>query len=677
MRNAAIMFLILTLSICAQANRTAADTRYIFFGDSLVDNGNSYTATDILLGVPSPSDSHCVNGISNCPGRYSNGSNWTDLLAPTQYLYMQYYFSDDTAGSPCIENPSTTTVCSELAPPPLNYTGSLNFSFGASTSGDDRIFDGPTNVPGFLTQVDDLSYFFPSIEGTTAAVWTGGNDYSGFIFAPGYSPGNSNAISAGVDTVLGNIGSGLTKIANMGAYRTIVLNLIDLDKVPNFVYYLGGDDHLTSDLISLYSQHNAALPGLLKTLEANSGMNTVLVDTNAMYDDFRAKPELYGFTNITGNGENSTENGGACTNTAQTAQDMNCDKYLYWDGTHPTTRAHRYVAELIGATIQVVDEDGYRLGSLADAGIVMGRSISASIREEIEAWRTRRAAVGSVKYQSATVFAKAGFDAGSRRADAASANYQYLTESLAAGVYSVAGDDLMLGFYLGQSWLDGSFSGEGTFKNGGLHVGGMGAWQVGSLTASAQARIGSTSVTDIVRYTSFSALPVANSETDGFLASGDVELRWNSGLGDRSDVDFSGYIGLTGNTSQLTAFEEQDAAYLNMQVNNSTETLVELTAGASASVPLQVQNIETKLVGSVGYRIPVYNSGVVVNGSLSSEQDFEAKSEYGKGGSLEGAAHLFVSLPSDFLVTISTSGGYNASTGEYYLSPSFGLSKTF
>jgi phospholipase/lecithinase/hemolysin len=676
MKKAALILQILALSTCTQAGLAVAETRYIFFGDSLVDNGNSYIATDILLGVPSPSDLHCVDGISDCPGRYSNGANWTDLLAPTQYLYMQYYFSNDNNASPCIKNLATATECDKLQPPPVNYTGSLNFSFGASTSGDDRILNGPTHVPGFMTQVDDLSYFFPSIEGATAAVWTGGNDYSGFIFAQGYQPGSSEAISTEVDRVIANIESGLTAIADMKASHAIVLNLIDLDKVPNFVFFLAGNDPLTSDLISLYSQHNAALPSVLKSLEANSGIDTVLVDANAMYDDFRTRPELYGFRNITGDGFGN--GGGACTDVNQTQPDTaNCNEYLYWDGTHPTTMAHRYVAELINATVQIVEEDSHRFGSLADSGIVMGRHVSATVGQQVDSWRTGRARAGSARSKDTTFFAKAGFDTGSRQADAAPADYRYSTESLTAGVFSTVRDDLMLGFYLGQSWLDGSFSGEGTFKNGGLYVGGMGAWQVGSLTASAQARVGRTSVTDIVRNTSFSALPVANGETDGLLASGDVELRWSSGLGGRADLDFSGYIGLTGNTSQLTAFEEQDAAYLNMQVNGSTETLVELTAGASASVPLQVKNVETKLVSSVGYRMPIYNSGIVVDGSLSSKQDFEAKSGYGNGGSLEAATVLLVSLPSDFVVTMSTTGGYNTSTDEYYLSPSLGLSKTF
>jgi hypothetical protein len=87
-----ITLIALSASILFSVGAANASERYVFMGDSLVDNQNSFAFTTRLnnAGIP----------VAITPltppyfdGRFSNGINWTDRLASTQLTYADYYFS--------------------------------------------------------------------------------------------------------------------------------------------------------------------------------------------------------------------------------------------------------------------------------------------------------------------------------------------------------------------------------------------------------------------------------------------------------------------------------------------------------------------------------------------------------------------------------------------------------
>ena len=126
-------------------SRSQAQERYIFLGDSLVDNQNSFIGTTLI--TPN-------NIVPATPpyylGRFSNGPNWTDRLAPNQVYFMDYYFSNPD----CVaENTSKgiASLCGSTTDPGAQDGVSMNFAFGGARSGNE---DLPTLATSLQTALD-------------------------------------------------------------------------------------------------------------------------------------------------------------------------------------------------------------------------------------------------------------------------------------------------------------------------------------------------------------------------------------------------------------------------------------------------------------------------------------------------------------------------------------------
>lgn len=59
----------------------------------------------------------------------------------------------------------------------------------------------------------------------------------------------------------------------------------------------------------------------------------IQLDVNSLYREAITEPAKFGFTNVTN----------ACLNNVAVCD--NPDKFLFWDGIHPTTAGHRILAE--------------------------------------------------------------------------------------------------------------------------------------------------------------------------------------------------------------------------------------------------------------------------------------------------------------------------------------------
>jgi phospholipase/lecithinase/hemolysin/uncharacterized protein YhjY with autotransporter beta-barrel domain len=607
-----------------------ASDRYVFLGDSLTDNQNSYLFTDRL--------NEAGLGLAVTPrsppywhGRFSNGANWSDIVAPNQVYYADYYMSD----AQCLSENATVAgsgVCQSDDDPGPGAGSSLSFAFGGSKSGTETLLD----APGFLTVLDDLAAYEASgriadLSDAVFSIWTGGNDYSNYVTSTG-------GLSRGqiVAQTLDNIETGLRKIAALGARRAVVFNIFDLDKIPTFVADLGASGAATAE--TLATRHNAALPTRLDSVRADTGLDIVLVDVDAMYDDIFQNPSRYGFTNLTEGciDETTLTETGACSDAESAAAT------LYFDGTHPTTAAHGYIAELFEATIQAVDEDGGRMAALADSGLVHADQLMGAVRRQIDDWRIDSASGDPLEaaanplattIHDLSLYAVATNTLGTRTAKGDFAGYEYDSQGFIFGADyrpSTWGPPVVLGVTLGTATLDSSIHGGGAFDNQTYQVGLFAGLRRGALTLTAQYAAMYMTLDDISRDTSFSVLPTARSDTHGWAHTGELEARYDidaSLLG--QDLRIVPLARLSATRVDVDAFSERDAEFLNLSIDDSALDRVRSGLGLNLWSHIATKGGVLTPHATVAWEHNLVSPTWAVDGSLPSSQALSASTRAG------------------------------------------------
>jgi len=201
-----------------------------------------------------------------------------------------------------------------------------NFAYGGATTGSDRNF-----VPGLLTQVQShVKTHQKTHSNALYVVWAGANDY----------------LQGASSTTLPveNISRAIASLADVGAQKILVANLPDLGQLPT--------TRTTANsvrLSALTQAHNQGLRRSLKLSQQHSDIQIATLDANTLYREATANPAAFGFTNVI----SPCLAGSSCGSP---------DKFLFWDGIHPTTKAHRILGETAFAAIQ-------------DAGMVNSRSV--------------------------------------------------------------------------------------------------------------------------------------------------------------------------------------------------------------------------------------------------------------------------------------------------------------
>ncbi len=194
----------------------------------------------------------------------------------------------------------------------LSSSQTNNFAVGGATTGSDR----NTLVPGLLTQVQSFNQtHHQPLQNALYVLWAGANDYL------------QGASSATVPVE--NVTKAIATLANNGAKNILVANLPDLGQLPATRKSVN-----SAKLDALTQAHNQGLRRSLKMLSQQySQLQIVTLDANALYREAIANPLSFGFTNVI-NGCLSGDR--ACGNP---------DQFLFWDSIHPTTAAHRILAE--------------------------------------------------------------------------------------------------------------------------------------------------------------------------------------------------------------------------------------------------------------------------------------------------------------------------------------------
>jgi len=188
-----------------------------------------------------------------------------------------------------------------------------NFAFGGATTGS----SGMNGIPGLLAQVDNFTKAHPDINPNALYVlWAGANDYL-------YGTSNSTM-------PIENLSKAIQLLSTRGAKKILVANIPDLGKLPS-TRYTANSNSLSQSAIA----HNQSLAKSFEVLNDKLGHDTQIIelDVNSLYGEAITEPAKFGFTNVTN----------ACLNNVAVCD--NPDKFLFWDGIHPTTAGHRILAE--------------------------------------------------------------------------------------------------------------------------------------------------------------------------------------------------------------------------------------------------------------------------------------------------------------------------------------------
>jgi outer membrane lipase/esterase len=306
----------LALVVVSVAGAAAAQerVRLVFFGDSLSDPGNYFLAFHELSTrpfQPIPTAPYAIGGL-----HFSNGATWAEQLA--------WRLHTPASGLPALLAPRLFT----------NYAVGRARARPAAPVFPD--FDLGVQVRRFLR---DFRGRAPS--GAVYAVWIGSNDLNDALGALLVDPSGA-ASRAVLDATVTAVALNVQLLWMAGARDFVVLNVADLSLIPA-VRALGPQAQLAAHLLT--EAYNAALAQALRRIAQLPGIAIVPFDVAALLAEVVADPGAAGLGNAID----------ACLDfgVIRHAICARPNRYLFWDGAHPTRAGHaivaREVAEMLAA----------------------------------------------------------------------------------------------------------------------------------------------------------------------------------------------------------------------------------------------------------------------------------------------------------------------------------------
>ena len=216
-------------------------------------------------------------------GRFSNGPVWVEQLA--------------------------TRLGLALAP---SRRGGLNYAVGGAR------LDPQFGADNLRAQADLFLRSPMPTKRTLSVVYGGGND---LLAAVGRPDG-----PAMVDRAVASLKSILEDIGRQGATDILVPNLPDIGMTPA-VRRQG--NWAVAEAGRLTTRFNGALDRVLTELAGKANLRIHRLDVWAMGERARADPSAFGFVDVATPCERLST----------------CEGHLFWDDVHPTTHAHRRLAE--------------------------------------------------------------------------------------------------------------------------------------------------------------------------------------------------------------------------------------------------------------------------------------------------------------------------------------------
>lgn len=502
----------------APAASAAQFSNVVIFGDSLSDSGY-YRPFLAALGLPS--------ALVATLGRFTTnpGPVWSELVA-------QHY---GYAGAP-------------------SNAGGWNFAQGGATVAT----DSPSTPPGFAqrpvsTQVTEyLARSGGAADpGALHAVWAGGNDFLnnfGLLSAGQITPAQfqTNFLAAATAEV-----QQVGRLYAAGARYVMVFALPDIGATP-FALAAGPAN------AGAATQAAAGYNTTLFTTLAGAGLRVIPVDAFALISEIRANPSAYGFTNITGIAcgpfPGITTSGSAqfCHpgNLVASGADTS---YLFADGVHPTTGAHRVIADFAKNFV-----DGPTAYSMY--GEVPLRTRAAHVQTLSDGLALGQRSAGA--FNAFASMAGGNFEVEAQGTDA---SFDSDNRTFSVGLTMRASDQVTVGAAIGTGRSKGSFGGDsGGFrtrenvgsvffgaKSGGFYVNG----------AASIANVDFTESRRVVRLGS--ATRIAEASPTGSNASGFIAAGYDHAIGKLSIGPTASW---TAQNVEVNAFEETGAGSANLRI---------------------------------------------------------------------------------------------------------------
>lgn len=223
------------------------------------------------------------------------------------------------------------------------------------------------------------------------AVWAGANDI--FVAA---TPGAVADPSAYIQTTAGELVAQIGRLSAAGAKYIVVPTVPDIGATP-----FGASTGPTgaAGLTALSSGFNLALQAGLN----GAGLKVIQADVFTLLREVIANPAPYGFTNVTGVACLTTSSL-ICTSAALVAPDA-AQTYLFADGVHPTTGAHRILSDYVLSIL----EAPAAISLIAETPVKTRTAFHNGIFEQLAAARPRGPAevnvwiggdIGQIKYSA-------------------------------------------------------------------------------------------------------------------------------------------------------------------------------------------------------------------------------------------------------------------------------------
>jgi len=308
----------------SMAPARAADSRgIVFFGDSLSDPGNHYIAFGQV--TRPPYQPVAIYPYAMGGHHFSNGPTWAEDLTDE--------LDTPVSGKPALREPGVFT----------NYAvGRARARPGAPVFAD---FDLGTQVGAFLT---DFGGRAPS--NRTYVIWIGANDLFDALEALQVDQTGTASMQI-IQQAIGATAESMQLLWAAGAREFLVLNLADPALTP-YVRSLGPLAQGAST--QLTAAYNGALAQVLTSLGALPQIQIRQFDVDAFLHTVASSPGRYGLRDV----QHPCLTFGVATN----AVCADPDRYLFWDGIHPTRAGHFLISSaLLRANVVATAE--------ADAGL--------------------------------------------------------------------------------------------------------------------------------------------------------------------------------------------------------------------------------------------------------------------------------------------------------------------
>jgi outer membrane lipase/esterase len=308
---------LLTTAVAAAAVASlpaqAAYSGIVFFGDSLSDTGNIWSASGGVF-PPAP----YYQGTSGAaPDR--TGGQWSDYLGPSWPTVFAAKYG-------------------LLATP--SVVGGNNYAWGGARTG-----VNPTAgaAPWLDQQVGlYLTTGTPANATTLYSVMIGGNDVANNL-------GNATAITNGISSIVNS----LTSLYGAGGRQFLVANVPDIGATPEFQGREAANPGITTFASAWTVQWNMALDTALGALSL-PGASIGFLDLYGLGKD---PALLAGYANTTD----------ACLTSTTLCADPS--QYFYWDSFHPTSRNHASIAEFASLAVAVPEPETYLLFAVGLAAL--------------------------------------------------------------------------------------------------------------------------------------------------------------------------------------------------------------------------------------------------------------------------------------------------------------------